>query len=153
MTDIQGTQDHHRAEATREADVAPSAPSAPSPMSPSENARSLDGLIASIRAAVAPGVSADARAAGAAACRAILTALEAQVGKPLVTATPSPTQPTPPLAGMLSQLAAMPREQLIEFLLTRLRSAIPTGPPAPVMAGPRFHLIQIPSARSRDGES
>ena len=107
----------------------------------------------------------EARAAGAAACRAILSALEAQVGQPLVATPTSPTttQPPPPstfplgrilsqlagmpreqLTGILSQLATMPREQLIDFLLNRLRSALPPGAATRVSAGPRFHLIQIP---------
>jgi hypothetical protein len=113
-------------------------------------------------------VTPEARAVGAAACRAILTALEAQVGQSLVpttsSPTPSPAPPTPtsPLArilsqlvgmpceqltGLLSQLAAMPREQLIDFLMNRLRSALPPGVATRVSAGPRFHLIQLPQLR------
>ena len=125
----------------------------------------LQELVATIRGSVAPGVTPEARAAGAVACRAILSALEAQVGQPLVatptslTTTQPPTQSTSPLGrmlsqfagmpreqltGMLSQLAAMPREQLIDFLINRLRSALPPGAAARVSAGPRFHLIQMP---------
>jgi hypothetical protein len=127
----------------------------------------LHELVATIRAAVAPGVTPEARAAGAAACRAILTALEAQVGHSLVPTTSQPTatrvtqEPTSPLGrilsqlvgmpreqftGLLSQLAAMPREQLLDFLINRLRSALPPGTQTRVSAGPRFHLIQIPQA-------
>ena len=125
----------------------------------------LHELVATIRASVAPGVTPEARAAGAAACRAILTALETQVGQSLVPTTSLPTatrvtqEPTSPLArilsqlvampreqltGIFSQLAAMPREQLIDFLINRLRSALPPGAATRVSAGPRFHLIQIP---------
>jgi hypothetical protein len=125
----------------------------------------LQELVATIRASVAPGVTPEARAAGAAACRAILAALETQVGQPLVAMTPVPTatQATPeltsPLArvlsqlvampreqltGLMRQLAAMPREQLIDFLINRLRSALPPGTQTRVSAGPRFHLIEIP---------
>jgi hypothetical protein len=113
-------------------------------------------------------VTPEARAAGAAACRAILTALEAEVGQSLVPTTSPPTatratqEPTSPLArilsqlvgmpreqfaGLLSQLAAMPREQLIDFMINRLRSALPPGTQTRVSSGPRFHLIQIPQIR------
>jgi hypothetical protein len=144
-------------------------PDEPRTPAPGDKTALLQELVATIRASVAPGVTPEARAAGAAACRAILSALEAQVGQPLI-ATPAPlttNQPTSPstsplarilsqfagmpreqLTGMLSQLAAMPREQLVEFLLSRLRSAFPPGAATRVSAGPRFHLIQIPPVPS-----
>jgi len=125
----------------------------------------LHELVATVRASVAPGVTPEARVAGAAACRAILTALETQVGQSLVPTTSQPTatrvaqEPTSPMArilsqlvgmpreqfaGLLSQLAAMPREQLIDFMINRLSRALPPGTQTRVSAGPRFHLIQIP---------
>jgi hypothetical protein len=52
--------------------------------------------------------------------------------------------PREQLTGILSQLAAMPREQLIDFLINRMRTALPPGAATRVSAGPRFHLIQIP---------
>lgn len=128
----------------------------------------LHELVATIRASVAPGVTPEARAAGAAACRAILAALETQVGQPLVAMTSVPTatrvapeststlarilsqlvaMPREQLTGILSQLAAMPREQLIDFMINRLRSALPSGTQTRVSAGPRFHLIQLPQVR------
>lgn len=135
---------------------------------PADKTALLQELVATIRASVAPGVTPEARAAGATACRAILSALEAQAGQPLAatTARPTTTQSPPPpasplarilsqlvamprdqLTGTLSQLAAMPRDQLIDFLLGRLRSALPPGAATRVSAGPRFHLIQIPQIR------
>jgi hypothetical protein len=132
---------------------------------PADKTALLHELVATIRASVAPGVTPEARAAGAAACRAILTALEAHVGQSLVPTISPPTatrvaqEPTSPLArilsqlvampreqvtGLMRQLAAMPREQLIDFLINRLRSALPPGAATRVSAGPRFHLIQIP---------
>ena len=115
-----------------------------SPRSPdlADKSNPLDDLIATIRAAIVPDASAEARATGATACRAILAALEAQVGQPLA-AAPSPT-PTSPLAGMLSRLAAMPREQMLEFITNFLRAKLPPGTQAPITQGPRFHLIQLP---------
>jgi hypothetical protein len=140
---------------TPNAETRQSAATPPSNPDLAEKAGPLGDLIASIRAAVVPGVSADVRAVGAAACRAILTALEAQVGHPLAAAAAAPTPPTPltsstsPLAGMLSHLAAMPREQLIEFLLGRLRNALPPGTPTQPTAGPRFHIVTLPPAGRR----
>jgi hypothetical protein len=142
-------------------------PDHPGTPPPGDKTMLLQELVATIRASVAPGVTPEARAAGAAACRAILTALEAQVGQSLVstsspTAGPAPPAPSSPLArilsqlvampreqltGILSQLAAMPREQLLDFLINRLRSALPPGAATRVSAGPRFHLIQLPQIR------
>jgi hypothetical protein len=115
-------------------------------------------LIASIRAAVTPSASPEARAAGASACRSILTVLEAKPGQPLAP-TPQRTSPTAqasPLAallsqpGLLSKLAAMSRDELIA-LLKQITSAMPARPITPTTAGPRFHLIQVPSVRRPDG--
>lgn len=140
---------------------------------PGDKTALLHELVATIRMSVAPGVTPEARAAGAAACRAILTALEAQVGQSLVptisssTASPASPAPTSPLArilsqltampreqltGILSHLAAMPREQLMDFLINRLRSALPPGTQTRVSAGPRFHLIQIPQVGTAGGK-
>jgi hypothetical protein len=134
-------------------------PDPPSVPTPGDKTALLHELVATIRASVAPGVSPEARAAGATACRAILTALEAQVGQPLGAAPSGPmaargvpelasplarilsqftAMPREQLTGLLSQLAAMPREQLIEFLVNRLRNALPPRTPTRVSAGPGF---------------
>jgi hypothetical protein len=120
-----------------------------------ETAHAVATVIAAIRAAVAADASVEARAVGATACRTILTALEAQAGQPLAP-PPAATSPSSPLAAMLSQLASMPREQLIEFLVGRLRTALPPGTATQATAGPRFPLIQIPPAlpvRTQGGAS
>jgi hypothetical protein len=118
--------------------------------SPSDNPHPLDDLIASIRAAVAPNASADVRAIGATACRSILTALEAQAGQPLAAA---PFAPASTLAGMLSAFASMPREQLLDLVIAKLRAALPPGTPTAVTGAPRFHLIQIPQVQRPGGGS
>lgn len=92
---------------------------------PADNPNPLDGLIASIRASIAPDASAEARAVGATACRSILTALEAKAGQPLTAAPATATSATSPLTAMLAQLAAMPREQMLEFITNLLRSKLP----------------------------
>jgi hypothetical protein len=112
-------------------------------------------LIASIRAALARGASADVRAAGASACRSILTVLDARPGQPLAALPPppvAPTSPTSPIAalfaqpGFLPRLAAMSRDELIN-LLKQITGAMPAHLQTPTTAAPRFHLIQIPQRR------
>ena len=171
MTDTEHTEsttEDPSIEETSGPEVAPPTQRDPDPAGtqpPADKTALLHELVATIRASVAPGVTPEARAAGAAACRAILAALETQVGQSLVPTTSQPTtaratqEPTSPLArilsqlvgmpreqftGLLSQLAAMPREQLLDFLINRLRSELPPGTQTRVSAGPRFHLIQIP---------
>jgi hypothetical protein len=52
---------------------------------------------------------------------------------------------------MLTQLAAMPREQMLEFITNFLRAKLPQGTQTQAMAGPRFHLIQLPQMRQPGG--
>ena len=156
MTDTQDTQITQDAAAAHDAPATPpsqatknaaAAPGAPE-LELGDEPTPLDGLIASIRAAVAPGVSTEARAAGTAACRAILTALEAQVGQPLAAATPAAT-----VGNLLSHLASLPREQILEFLRDKFPAGPPSRRPSQPTAGPRFHLIQIPQVRPRGNRS
>ena len=150
--DLQSTQQAHDAPAEP--------PPAGEPTAPHDDiAPPLAGLIASIRAAVIPSASAEARAVGANACRSILAVLEAKPGQPLAP-TPQRTPPTAhasPLAALLSQpgllpkLAAMSRDELIASL-RQITSAMPARPTTPTAAAPRFHLIEIPSARRPDGD-
>jgi hypothetical protein len=148
-------------QSTRQAHNAPDepTPAAEATAQPGDITPPLAGLIASIRAAVTPSASAEARAAGANACRSILTVLEAKPGQPLA-ATPQrmpPAAQASPLAALLSQpgllpkLAAMSRDELIA-LLKQVTSAMPASPITPTSAAPRFHLIEIPSARRPDGD-
>jgi len=130
-------------------EAAPGAPSEPTAIEP-ELAPPLADLIASIRTAVGRGASAEARAAGAFACRSLLAVLEAAPGQPI--GTPAPTAPSPVASfaamftqpGFLTQLAAMSREQLLE-LLRQFTGANAAKPPGPTTAAPRFHLIEIPN--------
>jgi hypothetical protein len=121
----------------------------------------LASLIAAIRASVARGASAEARIAGATACRSILTELEAKPGQPLVALPPPPpaasTSATSPIAalfsqpGVLSRLAAMSRDDLIN-LVKQVTGAVQPRPQTPTSGAPRFHLIQIPASRRPDSE-
>jgi len=130
------TQNVQNPQSTQDTPLPPSAPDSPHP---------LDPIIASIRAAVTPGASAHARALGATACRSILMALETQPGQPLTTAAAPPASS---LGTVLSQLAALPREQIIEFL-QKLAASSPAA--ARPIAAPRFHLIEIPQGLRRQG--
>jgi hypothetical protein len=97
-------------------------------------------LLESIRAAVAEGATTDQKTAGAQACRTILTALEAAVGKPLsMPGVPSPG----PLAGV-------DPTQALDLLIARLRSALPpentddTGTQAKESPGLRIPIVGAP---------
>ena len=133
----------------------PTPPAAPTSQ-PDEIAPPLASLIASIRTAVTTGATGEARAAGATACRSILTVLEAKPGQPLAAAPQrtSPTAQASPLATLLSQpgllpkLAAMSRDELIA-LLKQITGAVPARPTTPTSAAPRFHLIEVPSPTRR----
>lgn len=144
-------------------DTRPPPPPAPEPISqPDEIAPPVASLIASIRAALTPRASGETRAAGATACRSILAVLEAKPGQPLAP-TPPPTSPPSPAApvasplatllsqpGLLSRLAAMSRDELID-LLKHITSAMPAQPSPPTTAALRFHLIPVPGARRPPG--
>ena len=155
MTDTPDPQSTQQAHDTPDEPTPAGEPTAP----PDDIAPPLASLIASIRAAVTPSASAEARTAGANACRSILTVLEAKPGQPLA-AMPQRTSSTAqasPLAtllsqpGLLSKLAAMSRDELIT-LLKQITGATPARPTTPTTAAPRFHLIEIPSVRRPDGD-
>ena len=116
----------------------------------------LASLLASIRAALARGASVEVRASGANACRSILTVLDAKPGQPLAAAPQPVAAPAPPLAsllsqpGLLSRLAAMSRDELIN-LLKQVTGAMPVQSQTPATAAPRFHLIQVPVLRRPGG--
>ncbi len=73
-------------------------------------------MIEAIRAAVAEGATMEQKASGALACRTLGSALEAEIGKPIVLAgAPAPG----PLAGISSDHA-------LELLIARLRTVAET---------------------------
>src|SRR5262245_26465231 len=155
MTDTPDPQNTQQAHDTPHEPTSAGGSTAP----PDDVAPPLASLIASIRAAVTPSASTEARAAGANACRSILTVLEAKPGQPLA-ATPqrmSPTAQASPLAtllsqpGLLSKLAAMSRDELIG-VLKQITGAMPARPTTPTTAAPRSHLIAVPSVRRPDGD-
>jgi hypothetical protein len=82
----------------------------------------LDELLMTVRAALASEAAAEARSAGAVACRAILATLDPQsrpaAGSPSVSPSPATVPPTPqsPIAAVLGAIGQIPRERLFEVL-------------------------------------
>jgi len=99
----------------------------------------MDNLLEAIRAATAPEASEEARAAGVAACRTILVALEAQPGEPIAAAIvpPNPTQ----VASAVAALRGVPVDQLLDLAIAKLRSALPAGADVPRAQPIQFRLI------------
>jgi hypothetical protein len=101
----------------------------------------MDQMIDAIRAAVAEGATAEQKMSGAQACRTLLAALEAQIGKPI------------PFLGApaASQLAQLSPEQTLDLVIAKLRSvadsreaaaALPTAAEAPAL---RLPLVATPA--------
>ena len=87
----------------------------------------MDDFIRAIHAAVADGATAEQKAHGAAACRAILAALGAETGKPI--AVPGAPVPHP--------LAGIDPGQALDLLIAKLTAALSKDddkPSAPVTA-------------------
>jgi hypothetical protein len=149
MTDTQDTHASNQSPTASDGHDAPSTRAEPVRSEVDDIAPPLAALIASIRAAVGPNASLEARTAGASACRSMLTVLEAKPGQPLTGAPAAPTQPQSPLASLLSQpglltkLAAMSREQLLD-LLKQVTGAASQRTQSPGMGAPRFHIVELP---------
>ena len=88
-------------------------------------------LIETIRVAVASDATSEEKAAGASACRAILTALDTEPGKPLVFPGSTPVQ-------------AMPRvsiDQVLELMIGRLSVIVKDREENPALAAPASTAI------------
>jgi len=99
----------------------------------------MDSILETIRLAVDPQATVEAKAAGVAACRAVITALEAKPGTPLAT----PIATSSPVAAMVASLRGVPIEQLLDLAIARLGSAVPAN--SEPTAKPRgFDFIRVP---------
>jgi hypothetical protein len=101
-------------------------------------------LLEAIRAATAEEATAEEKGAGAQACRTILTALEAEVGKPLALPGAPPANP----------LAGIDLTQALDFLIERLRQNMPASEaPGPgrrsAPSGLRIALVRPPGGPAR----
>lgn len=109
----------------------------------------LDPLIESIRRAVADGADEPTRKAGADACRAILTALGTEPGKPLT----DPPPPISPIAAMAAAAQSAPPGLVLDALIGKLKSMLPEGdrqvtrPPSAL----RIPFVPMPGAGKPGG--
>ena len=106
----------------------------------------MDELFDQIRAATSPDATADARAAGASACRALLAAIETDAGQPLAPAAPLPSAQ---IGALVAALRGMPPEQILDLAIARLRAALPADAPAPAVQPLKFHIIELPHGARR----
>ncbi|MDQ3366745.1 MAG: hypothetical protein M3680_15075 [Myxococcota bacterium] len=105
----------------------------------------MDQLLEAIRNATGTDASDEARAAGAQACRTILSALEAKPGEPLVSAGATMS----PIAAAVSVFRGMTPEQLLDLAIARLKAAVPEGTPTVAAQPVKFHLLPLPEIGRR----
>lgn len=103
----------------------------------SDAASRVDDLVSAIRTALASDASSEARASGASAARAILRGLEpspTRNGAP--SSSPTSMLAGTPLGAALGALSSIPREQILEFIVSGVRAVLgqgsPTYRPAPL---------------------
>src|SRR4051812_16581238 len=103
----------------------------------------MENLLESIRAALAPDSTSETRTAAIEACRAILGALGATPGEPLA----APRQPDigPTAHAIASVIRSTPPDQLLDTLVAKLRAAVPADaqPPAPQKIN--IQLVRLPT--------
>lgn len=92
----------------------------------------MDTFIETIRTAVGDSATAEQKQAGAAACRAILTALESQAGHALA----GPLSPAP---------QRLEVDQVLDLVISRLRTMVPAEPSA---ASARLSFPMVTAPRS-----
>jgi hypothetical protein len=102
----------------------------------------MDNLIEAIRAAIIEGATEDARKAGASACRAILAALEARPGEPLVPPVPTSTSSAEIIA-LVSTLRGVPTDQLLDLAIAKLRTLVPTDQ-TPTVRSIKIPIVPMP---------
>jgi hypothetical protein len=102
----------------------------------------MEQLLETILAALASGASDEAKAAGASACRTIVTALEAKAGEPMAMVTPS--APSLPIEAIAAAVRGMPVDQLLDVAIARLRAALPAETAATKVTPFTIPLVPIP---------
>ena len=96
----------------------------------------VEQTLSTMRAAVAPEATAEARASGAIACRALLSMLEG--------AAPTPQLNPAAIANAISILRGVPPGQLLELAISKLRSALPATTEIAPSQKLSFHLVPMP---------
>jgi hypothetical protein len=115
----------------------------PNDNQPSDAANPADELVLAIRNALASDASPEMRAGGASACRAILRGLEPSPhrnGAPA--SSPAATLAGTPLGAALGAFSSIPREQILELVVSGLRSVLGQGAP------PTYRPAPLPRAAS-----
>lgn len=86
-------------------------------------------LIDTIRVATADGATPDQKRAAAAACRTLLTSLEARPGEtlglPILASHPMAALPTAAPASPLAMLAQLDVDQVLDLVIAKLRARVP----------------------------
>jgi hypothetical protein len=100
----------------------------------------MDNLIETIRAAMMPDASDEARAAGATACRAVLATLDAQAGQPLAAAPVAAT----PIQAAVTAMSGLPSDQLLDLAIAKLRSMLPEGTTIEPVPPLKLPLLPLP---------
>jgi hypothetical protein len=101
----------------------------------------MNDVIEAIRAALIPEATPEARVAGTAACRAVLTALEAVPGQPMAATSAPAAPPLPQVANIASMLRSVPPDQLLDLAIAKLRSALPSGTEVAQVQPLKFRFI------------
>ncbi len=89
---------------------------------PADVAGRADELFAAIRAALAPDASAESKTGAANAARAILRGLDPQARTGAPPSLAASMLAGTPLGAALGAISSLPREQLVEFLVSGVRS-------------------------------
>jgi hypothetical protein len=104
----------------------------------------MESLIDAIRVAIAADAPPEARIAAIDACRAIMTALGATPGEPILAAVPEN-----PLAAIVGALRGVPPDQLLDLAIDKLRAALPAGTDVPAVTPVKFHIVPLPDRGRR----
>lgn len=104
----------------------------------------METLIESIRKAVAPDATDEAKRVGADACRTILATLDATLQAPPPFTPPAAPMPMPDVAAVVEMVRSLGPEKTLDAVITRLRAALPEGTQVPRALAPvRFHIVPI----------
>jgi hypothetical protein len=95
---------------------------------------SITTQLETIRVAFADGASPDDTRAGAIACRTLAAVLESRPVQPLALTTTR----RPSLASALQQLGSLDIDQILDFVIVKLRAMLPAGTTLPA---PRGYLL------------
>ena len=99
----------------------------------------MENLLATIQAVLVPDATDEARASGASACRAILTALEATPGASMSAAISQPNA----VAQIVGALRGMPLDQVLDIAIARLQAAVPADKASPPVRPLHFQMIPL----------